>query len=289
MGKTRIIGKLIHRYPKMLKWVSDEKFLKFMFRYKTGDKLNLDNPITYNEKLQWIKINDRKPEYTKMVDKYEVKKYVSDLIGSEYIVPTYGVWDRFDDINFDKLPNKFVLKCTHDSGGLVICHNKKELDLKKARKKINRSLKRNYYWAGREWPYKNVKPRIIAEKLLENEPGKIINDYKVYTFSGKAFMVMINTDRGIDTKADYFDVNFNKLDFVWGYKHAEIQPSKPLNYELMLKLAEKISNNMRTLRVDFYEINDQIYFGEITFFDGGGFDKIIPYEWDERLGKLINL
>lgn len=285
----QIPGKIIHRFPQLLKWLSDEKFLQFMFWYKTGKKLQIKNPRTYNEKLQWIKLNDRDPSYTLMVDKYEAKKYVESIIGAEYIVPTYGVWDQFDEIDFDKLPDAFVLKCTHDSGGIVICDNKRNLDFKKARKKINKSLKRNYYWAGREWPYKNVNPRIIAEQYLGSSKNKPINDYKVYVFGGNAYMMMINSDRGIDTRADYFDRNYNWLDFTWGYKHADILPTKPKNYELMFNLAEKIAGDLKQLRVDFYEVDGAILFGEMTFFDGGGFDSIEPYEWDLRLGNMINL
>ena len=164
------------------KFMSDEAYLKFMYKLKMKRKLNLSDPQTFNEKLQWLKIYDRKPEYTTMVDKYEAKKYVADIIGEEYIIPTLGVWDRFEDIDFDELPDQFVLKCTHDSGGLVICRDKSKLDLKAAKKKINKSLKRNYYWIGREWPYKNVRPRIIAEKFMTDPTSDDLQDYKFFFF-----------------------------------------------------------------------------------------------------------
>lgn len=220
--------------------MDDAAYLKRMFEIAMGYKLNLNNPQTYNEKLQWLKLYDHNPIYTVMVDKYAVKDYVANIIGYKYIIPTLGVWDKFEDIDFDVLPNQFVLKCTHDSGGLVICKDKSKFNINLARKKINSSLKQNFYYYGREWPYKNVKPRIIAEKYMEqsienrvNKENSTLNDYKIYTFNGKAKMCMINQDRGHHTRADYFDENFNKFDFTWGYDHADVSPKKPKNYEKM--------------------------------------------------------
>lgn len=275
--------------------MDDETFLKKKFKLTIGHDLNLNNPTTYNEKLQWLKLYDRNPLYTTMVDKYAVKKYVADIIGEQYIIPTLGVWDRFEDIDFSVLPDKFVLKCTHDSGGLVICHDKSRLDINAASRKIKRCLKNNYFWLGREWPYKNVKPRIIAEQLLEeNEDSAVsaeirINDYKIYAFNGTVKIMMINQDRGINTKADYFDEHFNYLDFTWGYSHSENKPQKPLNFELMLDLASRLSQGIPEIRVDFYEVAGKVYFGELTFYDGSGFDKIEPFEWDQKLGSYIEL
>ena len=419
--------------------LTDEEYISRMFKAKMGYELDLNNPKTFNEKLQWLKLHDRKQIYTTMVDKYAVKEYVASIIGEDYIIPTLGVWDSFDEIDFDALPDKFVLKCTHDSGGLVICKDKSKLDIVAARKKINRSLKTNYFYYGREWPYKNVKPRIIAEKYMENTitsdlrdykffcfggvakcykvdfdrfidhkanyftsngdlmimgeevcppdfekeipiptqlnkmkafAEKLANthpflrtdfydvdgrvyfgeltfypasgfgrfvyegndellgtwiqlpesigggycliydtlacilntkniiqeremppliDYKIYTFNGKAEFCMINQDRKIHTRADYFDRNYKWLDFTWGYNHAEIRPPKPKNYELMYELAEMLATGTIELRVDFYEVNDHVYFGELTFFDGSGFDKIEPTEWDYKIGSMLRL
>lgn len=269
--------------------LSDEACIKKMFKIYMGYELNLDDPKTFNEKLQWLKLYDRRPIYTTMVDKYAVKDYVSSIIGNQYIIPTLGVWDSFDDIDFEALPGQFVLKCTHDSGGLVICKNKDKFDKKVAKKKLNHSLKTNYYYRFREWPYKNVKPRIIAEKYMEDAGTSELRDYKIYTFNGKAMLCMVNQDRGIHTRADYFDSDYNWLDFTWGYDHADVSPDKPQNYELMYQLAEKLAIGTSELRVDFYEINGRVYFGELTFFDGSGFDKIEPVEWDYKLGSLISL
>ena len=269
--------------------ISDETFLKRLYKIKMGRELDLKKPLTYNEKLQWLKLYDRKSIYTTMVDKYEAKKYVASKIGEEYIIPTLGVWERFDDIVLDSLPDKFVLKCTHDSGGLIICKDKNQLDCKVAKKKIEKCLKQNYYWSYREWPYKNVRPRIIAEQYMGDNSKSELCDYKIYTFNGKARMCMINQDRGTHTRADYFDKDFNWLDFKWGYDHADVCPEKPQNYDLMYELAEKLATGTYELRVDFYEVNGQVYFGEMTFFDGAGFDKIVPESFDRKFGDWIKL
>ena len=281
----------------LLNKMSDHDYLKKMFKIRTGKNLVFDNPQTYNQKLQWIKLYDHNPMYIDMVDKYEAKKYVAKLIGEEYIIPTLGVWNNFDEINFDNLPDQFVLKCTHDSGGVVIIKNKSTINRKEIKRKIEKSLKRNFYYYGREWPYKEVKPRIIAEKYMVDttaindnvQRNNVLKDYKIYTFNGKAKMCMINTDRGIDTRADYFDRDFKSLDFFWGYKHADIKPQKPVHYEKMFELAETLAQGTTEVRVDFYVVNNNIYFGELTFFDGSGFDPIIPEEWDIKIGSWLQL
>ena len=279
------------------KW-PDEKYIKRKFKTMLGYSLNIDKPQTFNEKLQWLKLHDRKPIYTTMVDKYEVKKYVASIIGEEYIIPTLGVWESFDEIDFASLPDQFVMKCTHDSGGLLIVKDKSKMNLKAARKKIENCLKTNYYYLGREWPYKDVKPRVIAEAYMEdsgtaercfNGGAPPLKDYKIYTFNGKAKICMINQNRNLHTTADYFDKDFCWLDFKWGYDHANVPPEKPKNYELMYELAEKLAEGTTEVRVDFYEVNNCVYFGELTFFDGSGFDKIEPVEWDYKLGSMLNL
>ena len=271
-----------------LRLLSDEQYLKLFFKSNLGYSLNLENPQTFNEKLNWIKIYDRKPIYTTMVDKYEAKKYVASIIGDEYIIPTLGVWNRFEEIDFNTLPYQFVLKCTHDSGGLVICRDKSKLDIEVARKKINRSLKTNYYLLGREWPYKDVKPRIIAEKYMTDN-GNGLTDYKFYTMNGKVKAMMIVTDRGIATKADYFDREFHHLDFTWGYPNSTVLPQKPVQYEKMIELAERLAKGTTEVRVDFYEVRGSLYFGEMTFFDGSGLQPILPVEWDKKLGSWLEL
>ena len=273
------------------KWRSDEAVIKSVYKREIKKTLHLENPITYNEKLQWLKLHDRKAVYTTMVDKYDAKKYVADIIGEEYIIPTLGVWDRFEDIDFDNLPDQFVLKCTHDSGGLVICKDKNTFNRKAAKRKINACLKRNFFWGFREWPYKNVKPRIIAEKYMEDAETAELRDYKFFTFGGKAKVLMLASERQRgETRFDYFDADFNHLNMQRGnHKNADSLPQKPKCFDLMLELAEKLAEGTTHLRVDFYEANGKVYFGELTFYPGGGFAPFTPEEWDTTLGEWIVL
>lgn len=273
-------------------WMSDETYLKVAYRLNIGKPLNLNNPIGYNEKLQWLKLYDHREKYIQMVDKYEVKEYVKNLIGAEYIIPTIGVWERFDDINFADLPEQFVLKCTHDSGGLVICHDKNTFDKDVAKKKIERSLRKNYYWQGREWPYKKIKPRIIAEQYMEDSTSHDLRDYKFFAFDGVVKALFIATERqkiGEDTKFDFFDVDFKHMDLIHGHPNASVMPAKPYNFEKMKDLASVLSKGYPHLRVDFYEVNKKIYFGELTLFHHGGLVPFIPEKWDAIFGSWLEL
>ena len=274
------------------RFMSDEKFVKKEYQLAMGRKLDIEKPCTYNEKLQWLKLYDRNPLYAVLVDKYEAKKYVGAIIGEEYIIPTLGVWNNFDEINFDLLPEQFVLKCTHDSGGVVICKSKSEFDVKNARKKINKCLKRNYFYAHREWPYKNVKPRIIAEKYMEDEKTQELRDYKFFVFNGEAKMLFIAKDRqvkGEETKFDFFDMEFNHLHFKNGHPNSEDSPKKPCLFEEMKLLAEKLAKGLVHVRVDFYEVNGKIYWGELTFSHWSGLVPFEPEEWDYRIGEWLKL
>ena len=271
--------------------MSDEKYLKLIFKTMVGYELNLSEPKTFNEKLQWLKLNDRKPEYTTMVDKYSAKDYVADIIGSDYIIPTLGVWDSFDEIDFDELPNQFVLKCTHDSGGLVICTDKNKFDYKATKKKITKCLKYNYYYAGREWVYKDVKPRIIAEKYMCDEINIELNDYKLMCFDGEVKCSFVCSDRFSEggLKVTFYDKDWNVLPFERHYPKSNIPINRPLNYNKMISFAEKLAQNIPFVRVDFYEIAGKLYFGELTFFPGGGFEEFEPQAEDLELGSWIKL
>lgn len=273
------------------KWMSDEDYLKKAFWLNMGYPLDLENPQTFNEKLQWLKLYDRKPIYTTMVDKYEAKKYVADVIGEEYIIPTLGVWDKFDDIDFSVLPDQFVLKCTHDSGGVVICRSKADLNLEEARKKINQSLKRNYYWQGREWPYKDVKPRIIAEEYLYSTTGEDLTEYKVFCFGGipKMVLVCMGAAHGNGRTNDFCDLELHRFPFTTLNPNSMVELKKPEGYEKMLELAGKASDGIPVLRVDFYIVDGNTYLGELTFFHNSGLCAFDPKEWDQRLGDWINL
>lgn len=267
--------------------------IQYKFRKQMGYAPNLKHPKTFNEKLQWMKLHDRNPLYNTLVDKYEVKQYVAGLIGEEYIIPTYGVWERFDDIDFDALPDQFVLKCTHDSGGVVLCRDKATFDRDAARKFLETGMAHNFYYTNWEWPYKDVKPRIIAEKYMEDAADKELRDYKFYTFNGKPTYLLLATDRQAEGKElcfDYFDMEFNHLALTnhW-HPNAAITPHRPEKYEEMQKLAAVLAQGIPQVRVDFYEVNGQVYFGEMTFFDMGGFLRLHPDTWDEEWGSLIDL
>lgn len=271
--------------------LSDELYLKLIYRVTIGKKLNLQHPQSFNEKLQWLKLHDRKPEYTSMVDKLKVKEYVANTIGSEYIIPTLGVWDTFDEIDFESLPSQFVLKVTHDSGGTIVCDDKSSLDLVSAKKKIEKSLHHNYYYSGREWPYKNVTPRIIAEKYMIDTSKQELRDYKFLCFNGIAKVMYIVSDR-FSSKGmclDFFDMNFNHLPIKNGYPNASKKFNRPNDFNKMRELAENLSKGIPQVRIDFYNVNDRIYFGEITFYCSSGFLPFTPEKWDYKLGSLIDL
>lgn len=284
-----IIPSLGHRG--WFNWMNDEAYLKMLYRVKMKESLDLEHPQTYNQKLQWLKLYDRKPEYTQMVDKYEAKKYVARIIGEEHIIPTLGVWERFEDIDFDKLPNQFVLKCTHDSGGLVICKDKVQLNKEKARTLITSCLKNNYFWGLREWQYKNVRPRIIAEQYMEDESGEL-KDYKFFCFDGEAKAMFIATDRSNpneETKFDFYDMDFKHLPFTNGHPNATKSIKKPRGFDEMKILAAELSKGIPHVRVDLYDINGHIYFGEMTFSHWSGFVPFVPAEWDTTFGSWIKL
>ncbi len=272
--------------------MSDETYLKLRYNCIMGKKLNLDNPVTYNEKLQWLKLYDRKPEYTKMVDKYEAKKYVADIIGEEYIIPTLGVWDNVNDIDFDTLPNQFVLKCTHDSGGIVICKDKATFDIENAKNTLNHFLNRNFYSVHREWPYKDVQPRIIAEKYMEDESGKDLKDYKFFCFNGEPKLLYISEGLSDHStaKISFADMDYNIAEFKRNdFKPFDELPKKPINFEKMKELAKVLSKDRAFIRVDFYEINKKIFFGELTFFPCSGYLPFDPEKYDKILGDWITL
>lgn len=267
----------------------DEKYLKYVYKERMKEELNLDNPKTFNEKLQWLKLYNHNPKYTKMVDKYEVREYIKNTIGEEYLIPLLGVYDKVEDIDFEALPNRFVLKTTHDSGTVVICKDKSNFDKKNAIKKLKKRLKRKYFYLYREWPYKDVKPRIIAEKYMEEKKQGALNDYKFYCFNGQAKMMFIVIDRDTETKANFYDMKFKKLDLQQCFPNFNKKIEKPKQFEEMVKLAEKLSKDIPHVRVDFYVIKNKVYFGELTFFDSAGLDKFNPKYYDEMLGNYINL
>lgn len=287
MDKKQLLKKI--KYS--MRFLPDKLYLQVYYFAQFHKFINFKNPKTYNEKLNWLKLNDRNPEYTKMVDKYEAKEYVKNIIGEEYIIPTLGVWDKFDDIDFDKLPNRFVLKCTHDSGGIVMCKDKKTFDIQSAKKYLSTRLNEKYFFIGREWPYKEVKPRIIAEKYIEDSEMGELRDYKLMSFNGKVKCSFVCSERDYNgnLKVDFFDNDWNKLPFTRKYGNSIKEIKQPQKFAEMKELAEKLSVNIPFVRVDFYEVSGKIYFGELTLYPGCGFEKFNPDEYDKKLGDLLIL
>lgn len=276
----------------MRKNISDEEYLRLRYRQAFGKELNLDNPHTFNEKIQWLKLHDRKPIYTTMVDKYLAKQYITDKIGAEYVIPTLGKWDRFEDIDFTKLPERFVLKCNHDCGSVFICKDKKTFDYAGIGRKIEAALKQNYYWGTREWPYKDVKPCILAEEYMEDSTNHDLKDYKFFCFDGVVKALFIASDRQSkeeDTKFDFFDEEFNHLSFSNGHPNADPVPTKPQSFNKMKELASVLSKGIPLLRVDFYEVDGKPYVGELTFSHWNGMVPFTPEEWDYKFGEWISL
>ncbi len=277
-------------HPLFLDHLSDETYLKLKFRMSMGRSLDLQNPKTYCEKLQWLKLHDRKPEYTQMVDKFEMKEYVAGIIGDGHTIPTIGVYNTFDDINFNALPNQFVIKCTHDSGKLVICTEKSKFNMHDARKLITKSLHTDFYTVGREWPYKNVKPRIIIEEYMEDREIGELRDYKFFMFHGvpKVFYITSGRKSG-DCRTDFFDMNLKHLDIQDDDRNADVVPDFPKHLDEMIMMAKQLSKGVPHLRVDFYEVNGRVYVGELTFYYLGGFVPFKPEKWDEIFGSWLDI
>lgn len=275
-------------------WLPDATYLKLLYRFKMGHQLNLKNPQTFTEKLQWLKLYNRKPEYHTMVDKYAVKQYVANIIGEDYIIPTLGVWDKPEEIDLDSLPKQFVLKTTHGGGGcgVVICKDKESFDRNAAIDKLNESLASDIYRGLREWPYKNVPKRIIAEKLLSSEESAApedLLDFKFFCFSGKVKFFKVDFGRFVEHHANYYDTDGKLLPF--GEKNFKPDPAHiielPNNLREMILLAERLSQKEPFLRVDFYNVNGTIFFGELTFYPASGMGKWTTEEADRIIGDYL--
>jgi hypothetical protein len=272
-----------------LKFIPTKPYLKLVYKIKTGKALNLDSPVGFCEKLQWLKIHDIHPEYTQLVDKTAVRDYITEKIGEDYLFPLLGSWEKFEDIDFDSLPDKFVLKCNHDSGSVKIITDKSQINKDELSAFFNGRLKLNPYNAGREYPYKDVKPLIMAEKFMESSDGKGINDYKFFCFDGKPEIMFVATDRAVDVRFDFYDMSFNHLPIYNIHPNSDGVVEKPKCFDEMKQLCEKLTKGMKFVRLDLYEIDGKVYFGEFTFFHGGGFYLFEPDEWEKKLGDLIKI
>lgn len=272
--------------------LSDKVYLSILYYGIFGRLIKWNNPKTLNEKIQWLKLYNRNPLYSKLVDKYEVKSFVAQKIGGDHVIETLGVWDDVDQINFDTLPSQFVLKTTHDGGGkgIVVCKDKATLNIEKAKQVLKESLYRDSSNVSREWVYRSVNRRIIAERYMEDKTTHDLPDYKFFVFNGKVKALFIATERGTgDVKFDFYDENFNHLDIVQTHPMSGKAINKPKTFELMKRLAETLCHDMPFVRCDFYEVDGKVYFGEFTFFHHGGFVPFHPSEWDEKFGNWITL
>lgn len=270
------------------KFISDKNYIQFVAKLRFGKTFDLQDPKTFNEKLNWLKLYDRKPLYTKLADKYAVKSYVRDLIGDEYVVPCFGVWEHFDDIDFDKLPSSFVLKCTHDSSGAVICKDKAELDLKEIRSFVDRCLRKNNFYHSREWAYKDIPHKVIADMLLDDGSGHELRDYKFWCFNGVP-KYMYCTNKAEDIFENFYDMDFNPVEINHGFRRQVPEFNCPKEFHLMKDLAAKLSSGIPFVRVDFFDVKGRVYFGEFTFYDWAGFRPFADDKWDVYLGSLIDL
>ena len=305
MGKVKTFLKLISKPAKMRAIlmskfartklshiVKDKAYIKMQYRANTGHKLDLKNPVTYTDKINYIKLYDRNPTYISLVDKYEVKKYISDTIGEQYVINTLGVWDSVDDIDWDSLPNQFVIKCTHDSGSTIVCKDKANFDIEFAKNKLSKKMKYNLYCWAREWAYKDVKPRIMAEQYMEDTKTAELRVYKFFCTNGEAKALFIATERqkkGEEVKFDFFDMEFNHLPMKNGHPNASVPPARPEKFDEMRILAGKLSMGLPQVRVDFYEVDGQVYFGELTFYHHAGIVDFTPHEWNVKFGEFVDL
>lgn len=280
-----ILMRFVFNFPRLF---SDRRYLIILFPLCTGYKLDIDNPQTFNEKLQWLKLNYHKPEFPIMVDKVEAKKYVSKIIGEDHIIPTLAVYNNVNEIDFDSLPNQFVMKCTHDSGNLVICTDKSNINQKRIIRQFKKGLKNNYFYLGREWVYKNIVPRIIVEKYMTNN-GEELNDYKIFNFGGEPKIIEVDYDRFKGHKRQLFTLDWKRINATCIYPGGDKVISKPKQLEQMLDFAKKLSKGHPHIRTDFYIINEKVYFGELTFYHQSGFCNITPFEFDLEMGNWIQL
>ena len=272
-------------------YMSDREYLQRLFKYRMGRELDIDTPRTFSEKLQWLKIYNRRPEYSVMVDKYAVKKFVADKIGAEYVVPLIGVYESPDEIDFDSLPDKFVIKCTHNGGeGNAICRDKAAFDFESRKKVIRRALTKNYYPASREWPYKNVPPRVIVEQYIQDGDRLNLPVYKIFCFNGEPKLIQaIQDDKTKQETIDYFDTEWNRLQLRQNYPNSKNPLPRPECLSEMLELAAKLSTGVPHVRVDLYQANGKVYFSEFTFFSDAGMVDFDPPEWNNKLGEWLIL
>ncbi len=288
-GFDRIYDLNIGELQIYLKSLNDEKFLVLMYQIFFGKKLDLENPSTFTEKIQWIKIHDRNPEYSKLVDKFSVREYVKEKIGNQYLPTLYGIYDSISQIDTNQLPDEFVLKTTHDSGGLFICKDKKNTNIEQNMHMLEQRLQYQHYYLFREFHYKNIVPRLICEEFLKDELYIELPDYKLFCFNSKVRLIQVDIDRFSEHKRNFYDINWNFLEVICTFPNFKNNLEKPEALMEMISCAEKLAENILFCRVDFYLVNNKIYFGEMTFYPGGGFEKFSSGQFDKLLGDMLEV
>lgn len=275
---------------RILKGVPDKWYLSLLYFKFFHSFPNLNKPVTFSEKIQWLKLYDRNPNYTLLVDKYRVKGHVAHIIGREHVIPLLGVWNSPKDIDFDTLPNQFVLKWNHDSGSVFICRDKNTLDKSKIVHKLKTSKCNNGYYYGREWPYKNVEPRIFAEQLIEDHNNKRLIVYKFFCFNGEPYIIqVVQNDKLPDETIDYYDCNWERICLKTNFPNSEKGVERPEQLLEMLDIARKLSTGIIHVRIDLFYISGSIFFSEFTFYSDSGFAPFTPSIWDDKLGEMIEL
>jgi hypothetical protein len=283
-------GRLFLFWMRISKWIqNDEFYIRVFYRLAMKERLDLKNPVTYTQKIQWLKLHNTNPMYSRMVDKYAAKEMIAKAIGQQYVIPLLGVWDSFDAIDFSKMPNQFVLKTTHDSGNVIVCKDKKHFDIAKARKKLSKALKTNYFYKSREYPYKNAVPRIIAEKYMYDKIQEELTDFKFFCFHDEPRVLQISSHKGNTKKVSYYDMEFSRLHLATDLSGIDDALTKPDNFCEMIEIARRLSKGLIHVRIDLYSINGQIFFGEYTFHNSGGIVNFNPPEWNKILGDMIVL
>lgn len=269
--------------------MSDRFRLEMYYLFEKRRHLNLDHPVTFNEKLQWLKIYDRNPLYTRLVDKYLVKDWVKNKIGEDYVVPTLAKYDSPSQIELDKLPNQFVLKCNHDSGSVIVCLDKTTFDLESAKEKLSKSLMKSPYDFDMEWAYRDVPRCVLAEQYLKEDNSDVLMDYKFFCFDGEPKIMYMSRDHASEVTTDFFDMEFNRLPIRMQAPPSIVCPTKPEQFEKLKELSACLSQGIPQVRVDFYVVKGRIFFGEMTFYHCGGMVDVQPYEWNVKMGDMINL
>ena len=277
-------------YRGFFKYWSGEKYLKMLYHLKTGEQLDLENPLGVNEKMQWLKLYYRNADYVQMADKYAVRQIIRERVGEKYLIPIYGVFANSNEIDIEKFPNSFVAKTTHDSGGVFVCKDKHAMDVAKELAVLDKRLRINYEWYGREWYYGQFEPKIIVEKYLTDESGWELKDYKIFCFNGEPKLVEVDYNRFVDHKLNVYDLDWNYIDFYMTSRNdSSVEIKRPENLDVMLEIARKLATNTPFMRVDLYSIKDKIYCGELTMCPGSGFVDFQPREWDRKLGDMLVL